>query len=106
MFINNDERRTLIEWISDTPFCMAKAVLVKTHSVIGNHYHKEKNETFLLLQGYALRVVIGDTVQGGVHAPALFEVPKGAFHSFELEAGSILLGVADRPHDPEDEIRM
>jgi mannose-6-phosphate isomerase-like protein (cupin superfamily) len=105
MLINEDDRRTLIEWISDEPFCMTKAVIIKTHSVIGNHYHREKNEKFLLLTGRAQRVIIGDIEQWNVAAPALFDVPKGAFHSFECEAGSILLGVADKPHDPEDEIK-
>ncbi len=105
MFINDDSRRTLIEWVSNENFCLAKAVIVKSRAVIGNHHHNEKNEKFLLLTGRATKVVIGDAEYKDFAAPYVFDVPKGTYHSFECEPGSILLGVADRPHDPADEIR-
>jgi len=105
VFINDDSRRILIEWISNEPFCSAKAVVAKTSALIGNHYHREKNEKFLLLAGKAKRVVIGDVERVNILAPEVFDVPKGTHHSFELEPDSILLGVADKPHDTNDEIR-
>jgi len=105
MFVNEDERRKLIEWIENEPFCTSKVVIAKSRQAIGNHYHKHKNEKFLLLTGKAFHVVLGDEERENVEAPVMFDVPKGMFHVFELEPGSILLGVADKPHDPDDEIR-
>jgi|SRR5215813_11767058 len=105
MFINEDHRRMLIEWISDEPFRQAKVVIAKSSDPIGNHYHLKKDEKFLLLSGKAISVQIGDSECSNIVGPHLFEVPAGAFHTFILEPGSILLGVATQPHDPEDEIR-
>ena len=94
----------LIEWISDTPFRSAKVVVAKSQQAIGRHYHRNKDEIFLLLSGRAVRAVVGGDVSANVEAPAKWEVPAGAYHEFELEAGSVLLGAATRPFDPEDEI--
>lgn len=105
MFVSNDSRRMLIEWIENEPFCSSKVVFVKTDEPIGDHYHLKKNEKFMLLSGRAKRVVLGDAEFTDIKAPHVFEVPKGTYHSFELDPDSVLLGVADQPHDPEDEIK-
>lgn len=105
MFVNDDDRRTLIEWIANEPFCMVKVITVKSSEPIGNHYHRYKNEKFLLLTGRAISIQVGDDIKLNVDAPVSFDVPKGVYHRFQFEPGSILLGVADKPHDPDDEIR-
>lgn len=105
MFVSDDDRRTLIEWIANEPFCVSKAVIAKSTKAIGDHFHRHKNEKFLLLTGKARKVILGDVIQRNMKAPHVFDVPKGMYHLFELEPGSILLGVADKPHDPDDEVR-
>ena len=52
MFKHEDTRRTLIEWASGD-FKIAKAVTAKTDCVVGDHYHRNKDEHFLLLSGVA-----------------------------------------------------
>lgn len=103
IYEHENDKRILIEWIENTPFCSTKAIIAKTDSPIGGHYHKEKNEIFLLLKGKAKRVIIGKTEQRDVKAPHLWECPKGTYHLFELKKKSILLGAADKPFDSEDE---
>lgn len=79
-------------------------VIATSQQAIGRHYHRNKDEAFLLLSGRAVKVVIGREVALDVTAPFRWECPAGTPHSFELEAGSVLLGVATAPFDPEDEI--
>lgn len=104
IFKHEDERRILIEWIQNTPFCTSKIVIAKSEVPIGNHWHNKKNEIFLLITGMAKKVVIGDKEELNITAPFKWVVPKGIYHSFILQKDSILLGVADKPFDPKDEI--
>ncbi len=105
MFVSDDHRRTLIEWVANKAFCTSKVIIAKSSSPIGDHYHLQKNEQFLLISGMARRVVLGATEEKNVLSPRVFDVPKGMYHLFELEPGSILIGVADKPHDASDEIK-
>ena len=100
MFKHEDERRTLIEWSGGK---VSKALIAKCDCVVGDHYHRKKEERFLLLRGSAT-VTIGMT-RAGVIAPYEFVVRRNTYHRFELSKGSILLGVCSEEFDPTDEIK-
>lgn len=104
MFVHEDARRRLIEF-GKGPFAVCKALTAKEGCIVGEHFHRNKDESFLLLSGKATRVVIGAFRQFNAQAPQEWHVPRGTFHSFELEAGSVLIGTASEPFDPEDEIK-
>src|SRR3990167_2349136 len=106
METHEDERRTLIEWIKDEPFRSAKVVIAKKEAELGNHYHRNKDETFLLLKGVAKRVKIGDVEELNVEGPKKWIVLRNSPHTFVLERGAILLGVGSKPFDPKDEISI
>lgn len=108
MFVHEDERRKLIEW-ANGDFKVAKAVIAKGRSdcmccVVGDHHHLKKDESFLLLSGFARLVIVGPKEWREVGAPFKWDVPRGAYHRFELVEGSVLLGVGTEEFDPEDEI--
>ena len=105
METHEDERRTLIEWITDEPFRSAKVVIAKGEQVIGKHFHKKKDEAFLLLSGKAKKVVIDGIEEWNVLPVRKWFIPRGVKHEFVLEKGSVLLGVGSEAFDPEDEIR-
>lgn len=105
IFTHEDERRVLIEWVKNTPFKTSKAVIAKDNCIVGDHYHNKKNETFLLLIGTAKRVIIGDKEEKNVQALRKWIVPKRTYHLFELDIGSILLGVCTKRFDIKDEIK-
>src|SRR3990167_769450 len=105
LFVHEDERRIIIEWISDQQFRTAKAVIGKGSGVVGDHYHNKKDEIFLLFIGHAKRVVIGDKEELNVPALKRWFVPKGTYHLFELEPGAILLGACTKPFDINDELK-
>ncbi len=102
MFTHEDERRTLIEWATGN-FKECKVVVMKKRGIVGNHWHANKDEAFLLLQGHALLVRIGDQTFYNVEPPFKFEVPRGEFHMFTLTPGSVLLGAASELYDKDDE---
>ncbi len=104
MAMHEDDRRIIYDWAAGE-FKSAKAVVVKQAIPIGDHYHKNKEETFLLLQGKFMELVVGDDKRKDIPAPFVVFVPKGVYHKFICEPGSILLGVATELFDINDEIR-
>lgn len=106
MFVHEDARRVLIEF-GKGPFKVCKAVIVKdSRCVLGDHYHRNKDEEFLLLTGRASRVVVGDSCWEDIAAPFAWKVERGKYHSFQLDAGSVLIGTATEEFDEADEIKV
>ena len=101
---HEDNRRTLTEWIADFPIRCCKVVEMKEDGVLGNHYHKNKQDFFYLLKGTGYYWIGGNggTINEGDCLTALPIEP----HSFELKAGSILLEASTTPYDKEDEISL
>lgn len=99
---HEDNRRTLIEWIANSPITTCKVLIVKEDCELGNHYHLKKEDTFYLLKGsgtYRIgetegELKEGDCLKANIHIP----------HTFTLKAGSILLEASSTPYDKEDEI--
>lgn len=102
MFIHEDDRRKLIEWSGGA---ISKALIAKQDCYVGDHYHRNKEERFLLLSGTALDVIIGEDCLGMADGPEEFTVPANTYHRFHLQKGSILLGVCSEEFDPNDEIK-
>ncbi len=101
MFIHEDDRRKLIEWDGGV---VSKALIARRVCTVGDHYHRNKEERFLLLKG-AATIIIGDDFSEKVFAPFEFTVPVNTYHRFELRKGTILLCVCSGLFDPDDEIK-
>lgn len=101
MFVHEDDRRHLIEIPGGV---VVKAITAKDGCVLGNHYHRNKDESFLLVRGQARHVIIGEDQWECIAAPHFWHVPRGTFHVFTLEPGSVLIGTATAEFDPKDEI--
>lgn len=96
-----DNRRTLIEWIADSPIRSCKVVIAKGDTEVGNHYHLLKDEYFYLLSGEGEYKLGDDDFKSMID---VVFVPKGLRHTFKLKEGSVLLGAASEPFDVNDEI--
>lgn len=103
-FKHEDDRRILTEWISNSEVRTCKILEVKQDSVLGNHYHNKKVDTFYLLKGYGT-YKIGDE-EGIMYEGKCLRAEIGQPHTFSLRAGSILLESASTPYDKEDEIQI
>lgn len=104
MFVHEDARRFVYDW-AQGEFKAAKAVIAKGPCAVGCHYHRNKDESFLLIHGFCDLSIVGEQRLGQVAAPHLWHVPRGTYHEFHLQAGAILMGVATEEFDEADEIR-
>lgn len=103
---HEDDRRILYDW-AQGEFKSAKVLEAKEDGiVVGNHYHNNKDEEFFLFKGMITILSIGVNTIFNIAAPYYIRVPRGEFHLFLLEKGSILLGVATELFDPSDENKM
>ena len=102
---HEDDRRMLFDW-AQGDFKSAKAVIVKKAISIGDHYHNNKDEVFLLLAGEFMELTIADKTERNVKAPYSVRIPRGVYHKFICSEGSILLGVATELFDENDEIKI
>lgn len=99
--IHEDNRRKLIEYITDFPIKTCKVITTKEDTVLGDHYHEFKDEIFYLFKGSGMVNLDEETheMKEGdiVHAPA------GVRHTFFLKEGSILLEAGSEPFDKNDD---
>lgn len=101
---HDDDRRLLVEYIHDMPIRNSKVLFIKKDSVLGNHYHKLKNDVFFLLKGsgtYTFDGLTNDFKEGDC-----LSVTVGVRHSFNLKAGSILLEASSLPYVKGDEYEI
>jgi oxalate decarboxylase/phosphoglucose isomerase-like protein (cupin superfamily) len=108
MFKHEDDRRSLIEW--DTrQWPVVKIVTAKCDCGVGDHYHKNKDERFLLIRGSCVAFIGKPRGEGTIYnsdnGHVEFDVPRGKYHLFSLTKGSILLGLASEPFDPADDFK-
>jgi len=103
MFRHDDNRRTLFEMESG-PFKVCKTLVAKEGCRVGDHYHRNKDEHFLLVTGFMPLLVLGEKKMTNVYAPFEFHVPAGTYHVMELDPGSVLVGTCTELFDKDDEI--
>lgn len=102
--VSEDDRRKLSEFGNGGHWKVCKVLEAKQDCWVGNHYHKLKDEMFLLIEGSGTFVVEQNTeVQ---HAPFSILIKHGNYHAFNLKKGSILLGLASEEHDPKDDYKI
>ena len=103
MFTHEDERRTLYAWATGD-FRECKAIVAKEWCVLGDHYHRNKDEHFFLVSGCIEYMQIADTDVRRVKAPHFFVVPRNTYHAIHILPGAILLCAMTEAYDPADEI--
>lgn len=102
---HSDERRDLFS------FPEAKMIVANQHTVIGKHYHKLKEEIFVLSSGIcSLYLVPEDGLRGRLpifmQIGVQYRIPPMQYHEFRLTKGSVLIGLNSRPYDPSDDYRV
>lgn len=93
---HEDDRRTLQSYPE------AKVLRLKKDTQIGGHYHKHKDELFILSKGSGT-IWLGDEPPVEMEIGPIYEVKAGTPHWFQLTAGSVLVGLNSRPWDPADD---
>lgn len=102
--VSEDERRKLFEFGNGGNWKVCKVLEAKSDCWVGAHYHKLKDEMFLLIEGSGTFVV--ETNTKVEYAPFSLFVPRGSYHAFNLKKGSVLLCLASELHDPKDDYKI
>jgi len=80
-------------------------LILKPGGSLGDHYHKEVEETFYLLEGKARLLVDGTEYSGG--AGDAFRLEPGEKHNIMNDSQSALRAVFIKcPYKPEDKISL
>lgn len=95
--IHEDERRRLEDWPE------AKVITAKQDCVLGNHFHKEKTEHFILVDGEGDIVVNGNRAK--MRKGKMLTVLPNQCHSFYLKKGSVLVGLCSHRYDSNDDFK-
>lgn len=102
MIKHEDERRILVDYPFPDGIKSIKLVTAKDGCLVGNHWHKEKDEYFILLKGSGVAVTnLWDSKEMVVGE--IISCPRGTPHTFKLVEGSQLLGLATELFDETDE---
>lgn len=97
---HSDDRRDL------ETFPEAKLIRAKRDCTIGGHFHRLKTERFILSEGEGVMTLAPPAGVMADHQMTLgrvYTVKPGVPHWFRLRAGSVLVGLNDRPYDPGDD---
>lgn len=95
--IHEDDRRILEDWPE------AKIITAKTDCILGNHYHMKKTEIFILTIGEAILSMNGTSefMKLGFE----YKILPGQKHTFQMKAGSRMIGICSQAFDPTDDYR-
>ena len=95
--IHEDNRRILEDWPE------AKFITAKQDCILGDHYHKVKTEKFILVKGECTAAIGSDFII--MKIGQLYTIEPNTRHTFELTAGSVLIGLCSRAYDPQDDCK-
>lgn len=107
--VSEDERRNLFEFGVGREWKVCKILETKQGCWVGRHYHKLKDEMFVLLKGTGTFILKEEGGYGEerrievLEAPVSLFVPRGTYHAFRLHPGSILIGLATELYNPYDD---
>ena len=101
---HTDDRRTLLEFGNNGKWSLCKVVKTKQDCVLGKHYHKEKVESFMLIDGDG-DIRVGSQDFEPMELFREYYIPKNIMHEFKLSKDSILLGLCDKEFDQNDDYR-
>lgn len=99
--VSEDRRRRLSEFGEGKTWRIAKCLEIKENCIIGNHYHKLKDELFLVISGEVTYTLNGE--EGSAGPGDLIDVPAGVHHAFICPPGAVLVCLATQLHDPKDD---
>jgi dTDP-4-dehydrorhamnose 3,5-epimerase-like enzyme len=101
---HTDERRTLVEFGNGTDWKLCKVIKTHKDCVLGNHYHEEKIESFMLVSGGGTIKINGFMTEDMELFKEYF-ISENIMHEFNLTKDSILIGLCNKEFDLQDEHR-
>jgi quercetin dioxygenase-like cupin family protein len=108
--VSDDERRSIFELGFEFPKTVRTSVLLVSGdgAPLGNHYHRDQTEYFILVAGECVLTVQAVDVPGSmprsypIPAPCIVVMPPGVAHRFVFADGGTLVCMSDRAFDQAD----
>jgi len=106
---HTDDRRVIFE--CNLPTSSVQQFVIHGTAPLGNHFHKERQETFVVTGGEGRCAYLSLDKDGHpIGRQQFFELKKGSViqimpftaHAFRLEPGSSMLCFSTIPFDPDD----
>ena len=97
---HSDNRRDLHEY----EYPVTKILEAKEDCELGNHYHKLKDEVFLITNGQCTAIVDDKIIPMVPFIPV--DVKAGAVHKFVMLKGTVLVGFCTRAYDSTDDYHV
>ena len=101
MSTHTDKRRTLTEFGIGGVWKVCKVIKTYEACLLGEHYHKNKDESFMLVAGDGY-ITQGDKVTVMQPFKEYF-VQRGTLHAFDLSKDALLIGLCTKEFDPTDD---
>lgn len=101
MNFHKNNIRTLTELGEGKIWAVGKVIKMHKDGILGNHYHKLKDECFMLVFGSG-----NISIRGKKQKMIMFNeyfVNKNDEHSFELKKGTVLVGLCSEVFNHEDD---
>lgn len=103
--MHEDNRRIIHDWANGNYKSLKTVYVKEDEMVLGDHFHKNKDEVFFLAAGELLELQLDDEITFNIKPPYIISVPRGTYHKFICTKGSIIFGGATEFFDPQDEIK-
>lgn len=109
--VHEDERRAIFEYNSIESNFSIQSFRIKTKIPLGNHYHKNKEEIFVILKGKGKLitcpvnqegVVIEEKQKIDICAGSVIKIKSYTAHTFLLEPNSEMICFSSAAFDPND----
>jgi quercetin dioxygenase-like cupin family protein len=104
-----DNRRVIFE--CNLPTSSVQKFFINAKEPLGNHYHKERHETFVIISGQGKCACLplnkdgelqGELVVFPIKQGSVIQVTPFTAHAFRLEPESTMICFSSIPFDPEN----
>lgn len=104
--VSKDARRTIHEYNDPAQDLSVQLFEIERPIPLGNHYHKEKDETFVITAGGGFVRLQGKDVCSDLRLQqgSVVMVPAGVTHTFVLREGSTMICFSSKAFNAKDMI--
>lgn len=100
---NKDERRHLFDWEVNFDCKSIKLLFIKSGFTVGSHFHKDKDELFILIDGIINTIQVGSVIKKNIKGPSAWIVKRGIYHSYHSDTPYTLICLASQVFNPMDD---
>lgn len=102
---NSDNRRQLVDWNIEFACKSIKLLNFFSDAIVGDHFHQEKDELFILVEGKIQELIVGESKVTNINPPVAWLVKKGQYHKYLCDESTILICLSTECFNPKDDFK-